>query len=427
MITSVRLENFKNFADETLHLGPFTVIVGANASGKSNIRDAFRFLHGIGRGYSLADIVGGRYGAGGHVEWKPLRGAANEMARFDRKTFSIATTLRGLKGNANTMTHRIEVGIGNGDRPGYRVTKEELTEKSYEAIYTSHPASGDPVREQGDDDHLLLRMARSGDQKKLGHRVAVRPDRPALTQIPNYKHIIREYKDEAQAVKSAFADMRFLDLAPDLIRQPSFPGQTVLGDSGENLPTVLQGICADGKRKSVLIEWIRELTPMDVEDFEFPVDPITGHIQLAIRETNDGRVSAYSASDGTLRFLAMLAALLGPDPAQLYFFEEIDNGLHPARLHLLLDLIEKQTAKSGIQVITTTHSPELLSMMSKRTFENTSIVSRLPDTSDAVIRPVSALPNARDLRKTQGLGRLLAGGWMENALAFTEGGAEDPG
>ena len=427
MITSVRLKNFKNFADETLHLGPFTVIVGANASGKSNIRDAFRFLHGIGRGYSLADIVGGRYGAGGHVEWKPIRGAGNELARFNRKTFSMTTTLRGLKGIANTMEHLIKIGIGDRGRPGYRVTKEELIEEGYEATYTSHPASGDPVREQGDDEHLLLRMAKSGEQRKFGHRLAVRHDRPALTQIRNYKYVIREYKDEAQEVRGAFADMRFLDLAPELIRQPSFPGQTVLGDSGENLPTVLQGICADEKRKIVLTEWIQELTPMDVEDFEFPVDPITGRIQLAIRETNDARVSAYSASDGTLRFLAMLAALLGPEPAQLYFFEEIDNGLHPARLHLLLDLIERQTAKSGIQVVTTTHSPELLSMVSEQTFENTSIVGRLPGTSDAVIRRVSKLPNARDLRKTQGLGRLLAGGWMENALVFTEGGAEDSG
>ena len=49
MITSIRLKNFKNFADETLRVGPFTLLVGANASGKSNIRDAFRFLSGIGR------------------------------------------------------------------------------------------------------------------------------------------------------------------------------------------------------------------------------------------------------------------------------------------------------------------------------------------------------------------------------------------
>ena len=58
MITSLHLEHFKNFEDATLKLGPFTVLIGANASGKSNIRDAFLFLHGIGRGYSLAEILG---------------------------------------------------------------------------------------------------------------------------------------------------------------------------------------------------------------------------------------------------------------------------------------------------------------------------------------------------------------------------------
>ena len=82
MITSVRLINFKNFADETLKLGPFTVIVGANASGKSNIRDAFRFLHGIGRGYALSEITGGKIGVGGQLEWEPIRGAPNSIARL---------------------------------------------------------------------------------------------------------------------------------------------------------------------------------------------------------------------------------------------------------------------------------------------------------------------------------------------------------
>ena len=65
MIASLWLRDFKNFADEALRVGPFTVIVGANASGKSNIRDAFRVLHGIGRGYTLAETVGGKLDAGG--------------------------------------------------------------------------------------------------------------------------------------------------------------------------------------------------------------------------------------------------------------------------------------------------------------------------------------------------------------------------
>ena len=99
MITSVRMVNFKNFADETLKVGPFTIIVGANASGKSNIRDAFRFLHGIGRGYTLAEILGAKYGPGGNREWEGIRGAPNEIARLDQvdsegwAEFSIETQL----------------------------------------------------------------------------------------------------------------------------------------------------------------------------------------------------------------------------------------------------------------------------------------------------------------------------------------------
>ena len=121
----------------------------------------------------------------------------------------------------------------------------------------------------------------------------------------------------------------------------------------------------------------------------------------------------------------MLAALLSPSPAGLYFFEEIDNGIHPSRLNLLIDLIEQQTAKGETQVIATTHSPQMLSMIGDTTFENTSVVCRLEDTEDAIIRPVADLPNAKELRKSQGLGRLLAGGWMETALNFTEGNNKD--
>ena len=84
---------------------------------------------------------------------------------------------------------------------------------------------------------------------------------------------------------------------------------------------MLREICTDPKRKDILAQWTRELTPMDVRDFEFPADPTTGRVQLAFRETSDRIVSAYAASDGTLRFLAMLAALLGGNPARLYVFE----------------------------------------------------------------------------------------------------------
>ena len=414
MITSLRLIDFKNFADATLRMGPFTVIVGANASGKSNLRDAFRLLHGIGRGYNLADAVGGRYGAGGQVEWSQVRGAFGEIIRFGRPAFGLQVEMNG---------GRYSITVSNNERkPGtLRVTREELCLGGWEPIYASHPGFFDPVDDQDADEHLLLRMAKTGGQRKYGARIAVRPDQPALTQIREHGRVAKYHKDRVRQVLDVLGAMRFLDLSPESIRQPAFPAQTVLGDSGENLPAVLKEICADPDRRETLAEWTRELTPMDVRDFEFRTDPTTGKVQLAFRESTGREVSAWVASDGTLRFLAMLAALLGANPARLYFFEEIDNGIHPSRLRLLADLIERCTAENGVQVVATTHSPDLLSMVGDETFKNTSVVCRRPDTDTAVVRPVASLPNAAELRQSQGLGRLHAAGWMEDAIFFTEG------
>ncbi len=427
MITELRLVDFKNFANERLHLGPFTVVVGANASGKSNIRDAFRFLHGIGRGYTLAEIMGGKYGAGGQAEWESIRGAPKEISRLQQVDgyYGFMLSIR-MKQSRRQSNYSIGVQSDIPNFGGFRVFQEEL-EDGKTTIYTCHPGEPDPVDLQEDENNLLLRMGKVGDQKKYGDRISVRPGQPALTQIGEHLRVRRSHKDAAEYATEILSNMRFFDLLPDRMRKPAFPGQAVLGDNGDNLPTVLRQICSEPRRKDSLIQWIRELTPMDVVDFDFPVDTITGLVQLVICESGDRKLSAYSISDGTLRFLAMLATLLSENAKGLYFFEEIDNGIHPSRVQLLLDLMEAQTAKGDIQVITTTHSPELLSMVNDRTYENTSVVGRLEETSDAIIRPVADLPDSRKLRKTQGLGRLLSGGWMETALSFTEGDRNDQG
>ena len=423
MITSLRLVDFKNFADENLRVGPFTAIVGVNASGKSNVRDAFRFLHGIGRGYALAKIIGGKFGAGGQVEWASIRGAAGEIVRFGQPGFFLQVE---LTLNQSKVVYSIRVKCDDGEQTVFRVTDEQLT-FGRKDIYASHPGAPDLVRNQGDPAHLLLRMGKTGQQRKLGPRIAFRPDQPALTQIKEHRNVARSHKDKIQLVMDALVNIRFLDPLPDLMRKPAFPGQTVLGDHGENLSTVLQEICKNPKRAAVLYEWVCALTPMDVEKFYFPRDPITGLVQFVIGESNKREVSAFSASDGTLRFLAILAALLGEHSAlpgrevtRLYVFEEINHGIHSSQLSLLRDLVEGQTAKGGLQVITTTHSSNLLAMFSDDAFQNTSVVSRLPDTDDAVIRPACDLHRSKELRQSQGLGRLHAAGWMEDMLAFAK-------
>ncbi|MCY3658859.1 MAG: AAA family ATPase [Caldilineaceae bacterium] len=417
MITSLRLRDFKNFADETLYLGPLTIIVGANASGKSNLRDAFQFLQGIGHGFTLSEIIDGRLGPGGLVLWSGIRGPGLELFRFGQDTFALHVALQLDK---NQLEYSIEVGTESNSVGFFRVVREEL-KVGDQWIFTSHPGAGDPVHRQADDTHLLLRMAKAKEkgQRKFGYRIAVRPNQPALTQVHEHSHVLRAHKAYAEAVRFVLANMRFLDPIPEKMRMPAFPGQTVLGDRGEHLPAVLKTLWEDQDLGATLTDWINELTPMDVQDLVFPPDLLTHEIRLAIVERDGNRVSAYGMSDGTLRFLAMLAALLGPSAQGLLFFEEIDNGLHPSRLYLLLDLL-KVTTDGQVQVVTTTHSPAILAKVDGDTFEDIAVVCRRSDASSAVIRRLANLPDAHELRNSQGMDRLHTSGWMEDIIDFDD-------
>ena len=159
----------------------------------------------------------------------------------------------------------------------------------------------------------------------------------------------REARALSRSVLHELRDFWFLDLSPTQMRIPSPPGQTALGDQGENLSSVLAAICADASWKQVLLEWVRKLTPMDVDDLIFDQDA-AGQLLLRLVEKDGRSVSALSASDGTLRFLAILAALLGPEPASFYFIEELENGVHPTRLGLLVDLIQSQTSAGAFRL-----------------------------------------------------------------------------
>ena len=406
MITSLRLVSFKNFADETLRVGPFTLIVGTNASGKSNIRDAFASCMELAvvtlwrkSWVANTEVAARRNGSRYVVPHLRLRRWDHSIPNIPAQ-FSITCEFEhaGKEGS-----YSITVGIDPQSPDQYRV-RNEVLESGGKTIFASRKAD--------DPGHWLVF---GSDQSQKGYS----PTQPVMSQIRQRDLVTWYQKIYEVGLHEVLEKIRFFDWSPTRMRELSDPGFATLGHSGENLPSALKAICANSALKSVLTSWLQELTPMDVQDLEFPADP-SGRIHLHIVEADGRKISAYSASDGTLRFLATLAALFEENSQGLYFFEEIDNGLHPTRLWLLLELIEKQTGKGEIQVITTTHSPDLLTYVNNKTFEYTSVVHRNGDSAEAIIRPVSNLSNARELRASQGLGRLQSTGWMEDILTFSE-------
>ena len=428
MLKELKLTHFKNFHQATLGLGPFTLLVGANASGKSNLRDAFRFLHGISRGYSLAEIMGEKWGEGGVLQWRGIRGGVRETAFQGSNIFALEVNFEiDDDGRTRDAEYRIAVMVGKNGKPP-RVDLERLIVGG-ECVFDSHPEKDRP--EQPDINQLTVTV-RTEAQSGFAAAYSTYPrSRPLLSQIAEqhdaHHSSVREL---TRAALDAFSPARFFDLHPEAMRLPSIPGQTVVGDRGENLSSSIQAICADSHQKAVLLEWLRALTPMDVIDFEFPADA-AGRILLTLVEPSGGvksakrKVSALSASDGTLRFLAMMAALLGPQPARLYFFEEIENGIHPTRLSLLLDLIERQVSSSRIQVVASTHSPQLLALLSEQSRRHASVIYRLDDTPGARIRRIADIPEVGEVLKKQNWGRLHESGWLENVVAFADADSEE--
>jgi predicted ATPase len=421
MLNSLRLQRFKNFKDAELELKPFTLVVGTNASGKSNIRDAFRFLHGIFRGYHLAEVFGEKYIEAGVLQWRGIRGGIREISFQDTNYFSLEVVFSlGKENYPQRATYYIEVDLGqDGNNPSIGNERLAIAGQENSIFDTDFDSS------QGQQGLLV---------KVLGIPVTNRPvafnhHRPIISQLAELSTDVlvgedafvpaTSIKGAIKAALQAFSSMRFLDLSPDAMRMPSLPGQTILGDRGENLSSVLQAICEEPERKQTLIQWIQELTPMDAKDFEFPSD-FTGKILLTLVEENGQRTSAYSASDGTLRFLAIIAALLGPEPARFYFIEELDNGIHPTRLHLLLQLIERQVAARNIQIVATTHSPQLLRLLSPKSLESASLTYRLPDRPDARIKRILDIPEAKRVIQEQDLATLHESGWLEDIVYFLE-------
>jgi len=418
VLRHLKLERFKNFRDADLALGPLTLLVGTNASGKSNLRDAFRFIHGISRGYTLAEIIGEKWGEGGVLQWRGIRGGTREATYMQAPTFSLEIEFDGSENDQpRRLNYRIEVTIGpNGTPP--RVSAERLAIDGKRSVYDSHPDTSAPA--QPDPQHLFVRLRKEAKKGWVGPAVSFISERPVLSQIverADVKHA--KVKELARQAMSALGSMRFLDLSPEAMRLPSLPGQTVLGDRGENLSSVLHAICEKPELKTALVEWVRELTPLDASDFDFPSDQ-TGRVLLTLVEGNGQQTSAYSASDGTLRFLAMIAALLGTQPARFYFFEELENGIHPTRLNLLLALIEQKVAVGKIQMVATSHSPQLLGYLGAEARESASLIYRLADEAEGRIRRIMDIPEASRVLLGHEISRLHASGWLEDAVAFAE-------
>lgn len=121
-------------------------------------------------------------------------------------------------------------------------------------------------------------------------------------------------------------------------------------------------------------------------------------------------IDARGMSDGTLRFIAILTALLTqPDGSQLVI-EEVDNGLHPSRTELLLKMLREIGEKRKIDILVTTHNPALLNAIDPIYIPFVTIAHRDPKTGESKLKLLEKLENLPKLLASGPLGRLATQG-----------------
>lgn len=408
MLKELKLKNIKSFEEATLPLSNFTLLIGTNASGKSNIGDALKFVHGLSRGYKLVELLAGKYDGGDKV-WSGVRGGPNDFIRWGSETGSVDVGFWD-----NKLAYHII--LESAPHLPIQVREEWLKDGPKTLFETSVIGEADLYVREGD---ISVRTILEDIRQGRGHGQS--RDEPALSKLSRMLKV-GETSNQVNDLTLGFSTMRFLDLSPAAMREPYFFGPLALGDSGENLSTVLRNLVESEDRERDILEWLRVLTPMDVAALEFDKDA-RGRVSLVLVEHDKRRTPAESASDGTLRFLAYLALAFSTDVPTTCFVEELDNGIHPSRLRLLVELIEEQSKKKGLQVVATSHSPALLNLLSEDSLLDSLLVYRTEDSSASKVRPLRELPDFESIARRRQPGTLLEAGWFENtveAMDFVE-------
>lgn len=402
MFTALSLTDFKSFPEAELRFGPITTIIGANATGKSNLRDALKFLHAVGRGMTLPEIFGGKSSVG----WPGIRGGAPGTVRYCRESFGLKLTLH------NALEYLLVVSSG---AKGPLISHESLHDGA-KTLFGTQPADTDAKV-------LDVRLIAGGDHKR-GHKIILPAHQPILSQVTDPVSV-RVDRHAAQLVacvdilRATLAGIRFIDFSPAAMRQPSVPGEKTISETGDNLSSVLRYLVEDQKKGAVLASWIKALTPMDVTRLVFDEYP-DGKILAALEQAGGRKVSLSSASDGTLRFLGILASVLSPLAPSLLCFEEIETGLHPTRVQLVSELLQKETADGKPQVLLTTHSPGLLGWLGREHRDHAYLAYRLPETPDTRLKAFRDIPNLGPALEKAEASRLFESGWFEDAVFFAE-------
>ena len=356
LIKKLKVQNFLSFGAKgaEIDLGPLNVIIGQNASGKSNLIEVLGLIHATALEKALATRI--RSG-GGIREWIWKGGQPATPGEIS----AIVSPLGGHPQQGWQMPLRYSIKLAElGQR--FEIVEELIEDEKPRNQYDQVPyfyykyQNGQAVINV----QKVLEKEGQRAQRNL-QRDDILPEDSIISQRKD-----PEQYPEIFYLGRQFGEIRiFADWSTGRFTEPRKPQAAdsttdFLDEDGKNLGLVLNDLEHRGDTYKIIIDRLRKFYER-ADGYSVKIEG--GTVQLFLREAGvAGPIPATRLSDGTLRYLCLLSILCHPSPPPLICIEEPEMGLHPDILPTVAELLKE--ASSRTQLVVTTHSDILISALS---------------------------------------------------------------
>jgi len=336
LIRRLTLKNILSFKETSVTLGPLNVLIGPNAVGKSNLIEAISLLQ------AHNGLEGQILRGGGVRQWLWLGGQER----------------------AHIAEIECELSLARGRQFGPVVYDLQFSDSGGFSIRHEYLAKAPPDAE--------FFFKRSSSRVEFGSQVQTLPNGVQSAEVPSNRSILAQFKSpldptpiteagESLAQIRIFREFRTGAGSQARLGVSTGAPNDSLSDSADNLALLLHQLDFLGAHDRV-----REYLKRFCDRFEdVKVDVGESLARPFLREAGlSDLLSGIRISDGTLKFLCLLAVLFHPKPAPLVCIEEPELGLHPDALRLVAEVLVE--ASERVQLIVTTHSEALVDALTDR-------------------------------------------------------------
>jgi predicted ATPase len=368
-ITRIEAANYKSFDLLDVELRPLNLLVGANASGKSNVLSAIRLLkntaaHGLDNALSIAGGVeyvrNTAISAGANMRIAVSYG--HPIRQVENISRSLTIGVRSLK-----ATYEFSLAFPTAGR-AYKIASDKLS-LAFEIMRLERNEERKLHEKEHIGDVQVTAEIRSG--KVHVHREPSTPDlRKAFNHLAPFEKASIPFPKRSLLIESPyfhilnyftnpFDEIGMYDFDPRLSKKAaSITGRTDLDEDGANLSIVLRRIIESPRQKRKFMNLLSDLLPF-VSDLHVMKFADRSYL-FTVRERFQQKVPRLPGtfvSDGTIHIAAIIAALYFT-PKDVIIIEEPERNLHPQLISRLLQMFTEVSAKK--QLLLTTHNPEVV-------------------------------------------------------------------